>query len=58
MITNPTFARTMGIHPQSIVAHLCRHGSYFGIKPFKLPNGRLMWPDDAIEQLAKKGAAK
>ena len=33
-----------GIKPQSIRVQLCRTGSYFGIRPSKLPNGRLAWP--------------
>jgi hypothetical protein len=31
--------------------HLCRRGSYYGIRPAKLPNGRLLWPGDAVERL-------
>lgn len=36
---------------ESIVRHVCTRGSYFGVKPNKLPNGRLDWPDDAIERV-------
>lgn len=58
MITNPSLARKLELRPQSLVAAVCRHGHYFGLVPTKMPNGRLMWPDDAIERLAKRGATK
>jgi hypothetical protein len=28
-------------------------GAYCGVRPLKLENGRLMWPEQTIEQLAK-----
>lgn len=31
------------IRPQSIRAALCRDGHYMGLRPSKLPNGRLLW---------------
>lgn len=58
MQTNPRLAQQLGMRPQSLVAAVCRKGSYFGIIPTKLPNGRLMWPDDTLERLSKKGATK
>ena len=44
--------------PGSIRVRLCETGSYFGIKPLKLPSGRLLWPADSLEQLAAYSAAK
>ncbi|MDZ7809987.1 MAG: hypothetical protein U5L11_07250 [Arhodomonas sp.] len=26
-------------------------GSYYGIRPGRLPNGRLLWPADTVERL-------
>lgn len=49
--TTEAFAARLGIKPESIRAALCRTGSYFGIRPIKLPNGRLLWPADAVERL-------
>jgi len=56
--TDPKFNRTteslsadIGVKPNSIRVRLCRTGSYFGLRPKKLPNGRLLWPEDAPEQL-------
>lgn len=39
------FANLNQVKPQSVRARLCRTGSYFGIRPLKLANGRLAWPD-------------
>lgn len=49
--TTDSLASRLGIKPQSIHARYCRTGSYFGVKPLKLPNGRLLWPADAFERL-------
>lgn len=40
--------------PGTIRVRLCKTGSYFGIRPKKLPNGRLLWPSDSINQLIEK----
>ena len=50
-MTNSQFAKKIGIRPESLHARICRYGSYFGVVPDKLPNGRLIWPDDAFERL-------
>jgi hypothetical protein len=56
-ITTEELAQQCGIKPQSVRVRLCRTGSYFGIKPLKLPNGRLMWPGDARERMLNLGEA-
>ena len=38
------FAAQNLVQPQSVRARYCRTGSYFGARPHKLPNGRLLWP--------------
>ncbi len=50
------FADGIGIQSTSIHRRVCMTGSYFGVRPSKLPNGRLIWPADAIEQLMAQGA--
>jgi len=35
----------------SIRTRLCQTGSFHGVRPYKLPNGRLLWPRDSIAQL-------
>ncbi len=39
------FASLNQVKPQSVRARLCRTGSYFGIRPLKLANGRLAFPN-------------
>lgn len=55
-ITTESLANSLGGKPSSIRVRLCETGSYFGIKPHKLPNGRLLWPADAVQQLIEQGA--
>lgn len=50
-ITTETLAERLALRPQTLRASLCRHGHYYGLKPHKLPNGRLLWPDDSVAQL-------
>ena len=38
------FAALNQVKSQSVRARLCRTGSYFGVVPRKLLNGRLAWP--------------
>lgn len=44
------FARLNQIKPQSVRARLCRTGSYYGIQPKKLVNGRLAFPAVQVAQ--------
>jgi hypothetical protein len=58
-LTTDDLAALTGVQPPSIRVRLCRTGSYFGLHPRKLPNGRLMWPEDSADRLyqAAKSAA-
>ena len=38
------FAALNQVKSQSVRARLCRTGSYFGVRPLKLANGRLAFP--------------
>lgn len=31
--------------------NLCLNGHHHGIKPVKMPSGRLLWPADQVDQL-------
>lgn len=53
-LTTEALARVVGIKPQSIRVALCNKGHYYGLRPTKLPNGRLLWPADALERLTAK----
>ena len=48
-LDTPSFAAKNLVKPQSVRARLCRFGSYFGIRPRKLANGRLVWPNLRVE---------
>lgn len=56
-ITTEQLAGQLHLKPQSLRAALCRDGHYFGVRPRKLPNGRLLWPDDAFHKLTAPQAA-
>ena len=51
-ITTEELATLLSIRPQSIRKRFCQTGAYFSLRPVKLPNGRLLWPADALEQLS------
>ena len=39
------FATLNQVKPQTVRARLCKSGSYFGVLPLKLANGRLAFPN-------------
>lgn len=43
--------------PQTPRASLCRLGHWMGMRPVKLPNGRLLWDAAQVERLASGGVA-
>jgi hypothetical protein len=45
------FARLICIEPATISRGLCVNGHYMGVRPLKLPNGRLLWPRQSVEKL-------
>jgi hypothetical protein len=57
-VTTNEFAAKIGIQHTSIHRRVCITGSYFGIRPTRLVNGRLIWPDDAVEQLVTQRKSK
>ena len=38
------FAKLNLVKSQSVRARYCKTGSYFGVRPLKLSNGRQVWP--------------
>jgi hypothetical protein len=50
-LSTAEFAALAMVKPQSITAALCTKGSYHGVRPKKLPSGRLAWPADSQERL-------
>jgi hypothetical protein len=43
------FAARNGVRGPSVRERFCRVGHYFGVRPLKLTNGRLLWPDVRVE---------
>jgi hypothetical protein len=54
-LTTRELANFAGVTPEGIRVQLCRAGSYFGVTPDRLPNGRLIWPADSRERLLAAG---
>lgn len=51
-------AEKIGILSTTIHRRVCTTGSYFGLRPQTLVNGRLLWPEDAVEQLLAQRSQK
>lgn len=48
-LSTEQFAAVNQVKAQSVRSRLCTTGSYFGIVPRKLLNGRLAWPSVQVE---------
>lgn len=53
MISTEEFARAIKCEPASIRKRYSMTGTYYGIRPTKLPNRRLLWSTNAVEQLMR-----
>lgn len=53
-ITNDELAAICKTKPHSITWRLCKYGSYYGLKPRKLPNRRLVWDRDEVMSLLRE----
>jgi len=45
-LTTEEFAEVRRLKAQSVRKRYSETGSYFGIRPLRLPNRRLLWPVD------------
>ena len=54
MLKTEDFAHRFGVKSASVRRRFCIKGHYFGLKPIKLPNGRLLWPDVDPAQFGEK----
>lgn len=50
-ITTHEFARRLGVQANTVRRALCVQGHYLGLRPVKLPNGRLLWSATEVEAL-------
>ena len=44
-------AAVLRVKPQTLRRALCLQGHYFGMRPVKLPNGRLLWDAADLDRL-------
>ena len=44
-------AERLRIRPQTLRRALCMQGHYYGMRPVKLPNGRLLWDAADLDRL-------
>lgn len=50
-------AAVLRVKPQTLRRALCLQGHYFGMRPVKLPNGRLLWDAADLDRLTAGEAA-
>ncbi len=50
-LSTKKYAEKLHVVPQTVRAGYCRNGNYLGMRPIKLPNGRLLWDADELECL-------
>lgn len=50
-VTTEAMTARFGVATQTPRASLCRLGHWMGMRPVKLPNGRLLWDAAEIERL-------
>ena len=48
------FASLYGVKSDTVRRNLCLKGHFLGIKPLKLGNRRLLWPNISPEQLVRE----
>jgi len=52
-LTTKRAAPRLGVEAQTMRASYCVNGHYQGLVPTKLPNGRLLWDQEAVDALAQ-----
>lgn len=53
-LTTDAFAAQYLVDAQTVRKRLSLHGSYFGVKPLRLPNRRLLWPAGSLSTLIEE----
>lgn len=46
-------AAVLRVKPQTLRRALCLQGHYFGMRPTKMPNGRLLWDAADLDRLTE-----
>lgn len=50
-LSTAQFAHLNLVEEESVRKRYSKTGSYHGVRPLRLPNRRLLWPDNAVESL-------
>jgi hypothetical protein len=56
-ISTNQLAAALGLQAQTLRAAVYREGHYYGLRPRRMPNGRLLWPANSLELLTKPRCA-
>lgn len=51
LISTEQFAEAVHVRPTTIRRAHCLDGHYMNVQPVKMPNRRLLWPAEQVEQL-------
>lgn len=51
-ISTDQIASRFGVQGNTVRRNLCAKGHFLGLRPIKMPNGRLLWEDVYPEDLA------
>jgi hypothetical protein len=54
-LTTEALAGRFGVKAATVRRNYCVNGHFLGLKPIKLSNTRLLWPDTTPEELTKRG---
>lgn len=58
MLNTKEFAAEIKMTPGSVRKSLSDNGNVLGIRPIKLPNGRLLWPKKDLIAMLEESRAK
>lgn len=50
-VPTEAIAQSFCVKPETVRRSYCVKNHYMGIKPKKLPNGRLLWPAEALDRV-------
>ncbi len=56
-LTTNEFARKLCVTAATVRRGLCVNGHYLGIRPVKLPNGRLLWTESHTDEIIEQSRA-
>tara|TARA_Y100001972_G_scaffold121807_1_gene166386 strand:+ start:840 stop:1094 length:255 start_codon:yes stop_codon:yes gene_type:complete len=56
--TTAELAHLLRLDPGTLRKSHSQKGSYYGVRPEKIPNGQLRWPLDAVAQLLNARCSK